>query len=177
MFHTASSKEIKEGNITDVYFTRTLEILKAKKIDKRVKVEFIAKKLPPGWDWAVFTGVEECLEVLKDLKVTVRSMREGTIFNPSQPVLELEGMYSEFGLYETALLGLICQASGIATKAARLKKLSGGRLLISFGARRMHPSLAPMIERSAFVGGCDGHDAPCLNSDFRGHGGGPEGLS
>ena len=28
--------------------------------------------------------------------------------------------------------------------------------MISFGARRMHPALAPMIERNAFVGGCDG---------------------
>ena len=28
--------------------------------------------------------------------------------------------------------------------------------MISFGARRMHPGLAPMIERNAFVGGCDG---------------------
>lgn len=26
---------------------------------------------------------------------------------------------------------------------------------MNFGARRMHPSLAPMIERNAFVGGCD----------------------
>ncbi len=28
--------------------------------------------------------------------------------------------------------------------------------MISFGARRMHPALAPMIERNAFIGGCDG---------------------
>jgi nicotinate phosphoribosyltransferase len=27
---------------------------------------------------------------------------------------------------------------------------------MSFGARRMHPILAPMIERNAYVGGCDG---------------------
>jgi len=28
--------------------------------------------------------------------------------------------------------------------------------VISFGARRMHPAIAPMIERNAFIGGCDG---------------------
>jgi len=83
-------------------------------------------------------------------------MAEGTVFYPLQPVMEIEGRYSEFGAYETALLGLICQASGIATKAARIRKLAGGRLVISFGARRMHPVLAPMIERNAYVGGCDG---------------------
>ncbi|PYM24317.1 MAG: nicotinate phosphoribosyltransferase, partial [Candidatus Rokuibacteriota bacterium] len=42
------------------------------------------------------------------------------------------------------------------TKAARCKKAAGERQVISFGARRMHPALAPMIERNAFVGGCDG---------------------
>jgi nicotinate phosphoribosyltransferase len=62
----------------------------------------------------------------------------------------------EWAKYETALLGLLCQASGIATKAARCKRAAGERQVISFGARRMHPALAPMIERNAFIGGCDG---------------------
>src|SRR2546422_9733089 len=83
-------------------------------------------------------------------------MDEGTIFAPYQPVLTLEGVYVDWARYETALLGLLCQASGIATKAARCKRAAGERAVISFGARRMHPALAPMIERNAFVGGCDG---------------------
>jgi nicotinate phosphoribosyltransferase len=83
-------------------------------------------------------------------------MDEGTVFGPYQPVLVIDGVYVEWAQYETALLGLLCQASGIATKAARCKKASGERQVISFGARRMHPTLAPMIERNAFVGGCDG---------------------
>jgi nicotinate phosphoribosyltransferase len=37
-----------------------------------------------------------------------------------------------------------------------MKKLAGDRLVMSFGARRMHPILAPMIERNAYAGGCDG---------------------
>jgi nicotinate phosphoribosyltransferase len=156
VLHSASEKDVKDGKISDVYFNRTLGILKAKKTDKWVKAEFTAKKLPSGWPWGVLAGIEECVEILKNLKVSVRAMKEGTIFNSYQPVLELEGMYSDFGLYETALLGLICQASGIATKAARCKRLAGERKVISFGARRMHPTLAPMIERSAYVGGCDG---------------------
>src|SRR2546427_251243 len=40
--------------------------------------------------------------------------------------------------------------------AARGKMAAGQRQVISFGARRMHPALAPMIERNAFIGGCDG---------------------
>ncbi|MEW6107616.1 MAG: nicotinate phosphoribosyltransferase [Nitrospirota bacterium] len=156
MFHTAEPKDIIEGRITDVYFDRTLQILKAKKLNRRVKAEFIAKSLPENWPWAVFAGLEEAAYLMRHIPVKVRAMKEGTVFYPFEPVIEIEGMYQDFCVYETAILGLICQASGVATKAARFKKLAGKRAVISFGARRMHPMLAPMIERNAFIGGCDG---------------------
>ncbi len=156
MFHTADPKDILEGRITDVYFERTLKILRAKGINPLVRAEFIAKSLPDNWKWAVFAGLEEVLSLVKNLPVKLRAMREGTIFYPYEPVMEIEGRYQDFCVYETAILGLICQSSGIATKAARFKKLAGERLVISFGARRMHPVLAPMIERNAFIGGADG---------------------
>jgi len=156
MFHTADPKDILEGRITDVYFDRTLRILKAKGLNPVVKAEFIVKSFPDSYGWGVFAGLEEALTLLRNLPVKVRAMREGTVFHPLEPVMELEGRYQDFCVYETALLGLICQASGIATKAARFKKLAGERAVISFGARRMHPILAPMIERNAYVGGCDG---------------------
>ena len=116
-----------------------------------MKAEFIAKSLPRNWPWAIFTGIDEALQLLKHLRVKVRALNEGTVFYPYEPVLEIEGRYQDFIVYETALLGLICQASGIATQAARLKKLAGDRLVMSFGARRMHPILAPMIERNAYA--------------------------
>jgi len=156
MFLTADPKDILEGKITDVYFERTLAILKAKNINPVVKAEFIAKSLPKNWPWAVLTGIGEALTILQHLKVKVRAMGEGTIFYPYEPVMEIEGRYQDFCLYETAILGLICQASGVSTQASRMKKLAQDRLVMSFGARRMHPILAPMIERNAYVGGCDG---------------------
>jgi nicotinate phosphoribosyltransferase len=156
MFFTADPKEVLEGKITDVYFEHALAILKAKNINPVVKAEFIAKNLPREWHWALFTGTSEAVELMKHLKIKVRAMREGTVFYPYEPVMEIEGRYQDFCVYETALLGLICQASGVSTQAARMKKLAGERLVISFGARRMHPILAPMIERNAYVGGCDG---------------------
>jgi nicotinate phosphoribosyltransferase len=156
MFHIADPKDIKDGKMTDVYFVRTMEVLKAKKIDKWVKAEFIAKRFPEDYGWGVLSGIEEVTYLLKDLKVTVRAMEEGTIFRAYEPVMEIEGRYTDFGLYETSLLGLLCQASGVATKAARCKKAAGEKRVISFGARRIHPTIAPMVERSAFIGGCDG---------------------
>ena len=156
MFHTADPQDIVSGKITDVYFERTLKILQAKGVNPVVKAEFIAKTLPDDWPWAVFAGLDEAAYLMHYLPVKVRAMREGTFFYPYEPVIEIEGRYQDFCVYETAILGLICQASGVATKAARFRKLAEGRPVISFGARRMHPALAPMIERNAYIGGCDG---------------------
>jgi nicotinate phosphoribosyltransferase len=156
MFHTAAHKDIIDGKITDVYFERSLKILKAKGINPIVKAEFIAKNLPDNWSWGIFAGLEEAMYLMKHLPIKARAIKEGTVFYPFEPVMEIEGRYQDFCVYETAILGLICQASGIATKTARFKKLAGEKLIISFGARRMHPILAPMIERNAYIGGCDG---------------------
>src|ERR671922_1634292 len=155
-FHTATDAEIKSGEVYDVYFERTVEILKARGDRKRVKAEVYLKALPEDWDWGVLAGIEEAAALLEGVPVDVQAMDEGTIFAPYQPVMVLEGVYVDWAQYETALLGVLCQASGIATKAARCKKAAGDRQVISFGARRMHPTLAPMIERNAFIGGCDG---------------------
>ena len=156
-FHVATPEQIKAGAVSDVYFRRTAQILDAKGVDAYVRAEFTAKSLSGGWEWAVFTGLAEVTHLLNGIDVNVRAMEEGAIFRPYEPVIEIEGSYREFGVYETAVLGLICQASGIATRAARCRLAAGpDRQLISFGARRMHPAIAPMIERAAYLGGCDG---------------------
>ena len=154
-FHVATDKEIKEGKVTDVYFQRTKEILEKKNIHKHVVAEIRASSLPEGYNWAILAGIEEAAHLLEGVKATVLTMPEGTMFHAEEPVLTIEGDYVEFAIYETPLLGLLCQASGIATKAARCKKAAAERPVISFGARRMHPAIAPMIERNAFIGGCD----------------------
>jgi nicotinate phosphoribosyltransferase len=156
-FHIASEPDIKAGQVSDVYFARTVQILKARGLTKRVKAEIRLKSFPQAdWSFGVLAGIEEAAALLEGLPVDVWAMDEGTLFGPHQPVLVIEGTYVEWAEYETALLGLLCQASGIATKAARCKRAAGERQVISFGARRMHPALAPMIERNAFIGGCDG---------------------
>src|SRR6184192_1652728 len=155
-FHTASDADIKRGEVSDVYFARTVQILIHRGDKKRVKAEIYLKSLPEDWRWGILAGVEEAAALMEGVPVDLQAMDEGTVFNPYQPVIVIDGVYVEWAQYETALLGLLCQASGIATKAARCKKAAADRQVISFGARRMHPTLAPMIERNAFVGGCDG---------------------
>ncbi|MBI4950245.1 MAG: nicotinate phosphoribosyltransferase [Deltaproteobacteria bacterium] len=155
-FHVASDEDIKGGRVTDVYFARTLEILKEKGIDKRVRAEFFAKKLPANYGWGVLAGIEEVARLMEGKPVNIRSFREGEVFYPWEPVVEIEGRYADFCVFETALLGLICESTGVATKSARIRLAAGDRTVASFGARRMHPAIAPMIERAAFIGGCDG---------------------
>ncbi len=155
-FYMASPDDILSGKVTDVYFDRTCEILKHENDRTHVTMECAAKGFPESYQWAVFAGLDEVVTLLEGKEVSLWSIPEGTLFRPNEPVLLLEGEYLKFGSLETSILGMICQASGIATKTARCKLATQGRPLYSFGVRRMHPAIAPMIDRSAYIGGCDG---------------------
>ena len=154
--YQATEEDIRSGATTDVYFVRTVQIIEEAGLDKRVRAEFSVKGLPHGYPWAVLAGLEEVFALLDGIDLTMRGMPEGTIVRPHEPILEIEGSYLSFAILETAMLGMLCQASGVATKAARVRSIAGDKLVASFGARRMHPSVAPVIERAAFIGGCDG---------------------
>jgi nicotinate phosphoribosyltransferase len=155
-FQIAGEKAIRTGQTTDVYFDNTVKVLRRTKGSRRVKAEFSLKGLPAGYAWGVAAGLEECLNLLEGIDVDVRAVPEGTVIRPLEPLMTIEGDYIDFAVFETPLLGFLCQASGVATKAARLRIAACDCTLISFGARRMHPAISPMIERNAFVGGCDG---------------------
>lgn len=155
-FHQASTDEILSGQTADVYFERTLEILRKNDLNPHVRAEFAVKGLPNNMPWAVFTGLEEVFALLAGRDISLRGFPEGSFIRPHLPVFEISGRYQTFAQLETAVLGLVCQSSGVATKAARVRHAAGEKTLISFGARRMHPSVAPVIERAAYIGGCDG---------------------
>lgn len=151
-FKIVPEDEILEGKTTDVYFLKTEEVLRRKGVNPNV----VAEVITTSEGWAVLAGLEEVAQLLEGKAVDVYAMPEGTIFFPFEPVLRIEGRYLEFARYETALLGFLCHESGIATKAARIKKAAGDVPVISFGTRRQHPAIAAMIERCAYLGGMDG---------------------
>jgi nicotinate phosphoribosyltransferase len=162
LFHTASDEEIKEGKTADVYFERTLEVLKAKGFDKtKVTAEMTVSSFPKSWLWGVLAGVEEAARLLEGCPVDVDIMPEGTVFHAKDcngfrsPVMRLYGSYGSWCKLDTALLGLFCQASGIATTAAKVKKAAGNKIVMDFGARRMHPCLSALIGRAAYIAGID----------------------
>ncbi len=162
-FHIATSREIKAGRTTDIYFERTKRILKAKgKDDVRVQAEVTTGDLPGGRDWGVLCGVEEVARLFEGLPVDVYSMPEGSVFHSSDlrgirlPVMAIEGVYHDFCEYETPLLGFICHESGVASRAAYVKQAAGEKQVVAFGIRRIHPALSPALDRAAYIGGMDG---------------------
>ncbi len=161
-FHIATESEIKNAATTDVYFERAKEILEKEGLaDVHVVAEVTTGSLPRNWEWGLLAGVEEAAHLFENIPVNVTCFPEGTLFHATdsrgnrEPVMVLEGRYADFCLYETPLLGLLCHASGIATMAARVRVAAGNKTIISFGIRRAHPVLAPMIDRACFLGGFD----------------------
>ncbi|CAC12271.1 conserved hypothetical protein [Thermoplasma acidophilum] len=160
VFNTASDEDIKKGLASDVYFERTISAIGDKCNDLRVAME--ATVSGPLDTWINFTGLDEVLKLLEGLDVDLYAIPEGTILFPRDanglpvPFIRVEGRYCDFGMYETAILGFICQASGISTKASKVRLAAGDSPFFSFGIRRMHPAISPMIDRSAYIGGADG---------------------
>ncbi len=154
-FNSATDEEILNAEVADSYFHRTMRVLRARGLDDtQVHAELAYKTSNPD-DWFVVAGLDEVAHLLEGVEVEARAVPEGTICRPQEPVLTLTGPYGAFAEHETALLGFLCQASGVATGAARCRLAAGEKPVISFGARRMHPSITPMVERAAYLGGCD----------------------
>jgi nicotinate phosphoribosyltransferase len=154
-FNSATDAEILKADVADSYFHRTMQILRARGLENTPVHAELAYKTSEPEEWFVVAGLDEVAYLLDGVDVDARAVPEGTICRPNEPILTLSGPYGAFAEHETAILGLLCQASGVATGAARCRLAAGERPVISFGARRMHPSVTPMIERAAYLGGCD----------------------
>ena len=159
IFETVSDETIKRGDCTDIYFVRTEETLEKEQINPLVSMEVTAAALPDSW--GVVCGLSDVLALLRGLPVSVDAMPEGTVFFPNEPVLRITGRYRDFCRYETAILGFLCHASGIASATAHIKIEARNRPVYSFGSRRQHPAIARMIERAAWIGGADGVSNTC----------------
>ncbi|MCC6054941.1 MAG: nicotinate phosphoribosyltransferase, partial [Thermosphaera sp.] len=153
--YVASEEDVLSGIVTDIYFVRTKKILEAKRLRKKIRMEYHVVKLPRGFEWAVFAGLEEVLYVLRGKPVTVYAMPEGTLFKAGEPLMIIEGYLDDIVLYETAILGILRHYTSIATKAARIKKLAGDKKVLFFGLRALHPAIAPAVDRAAYIGGVD----------------------
>ncbi len=158
-FGIVDDETITEGTCTDIYFDRTVAALSQEGRNPVVTAEITASSL--AGEWGVFCGLNDVVTLLVGRNVNVTALPEGSIFYPGEPVIRIQGPYLEFCRMETALLGFICHASGIATAAAHIKAAAGDRQILSFGSRRQHPAIARMIERAAWIGGADAVSNTC----------------
>jgi nicotinate phosphoribosyltransferase len=162
IFWMAREDEIKSAKTTDIYFVNTKEVLTKNHIDSRVVMEVYVRDLPYSGIWGVLTGVYEVAKLLEGLPVDVWSFDEGSIFLADgktalyEPVMTIVGRYRDFAEYENPILGLLASSTSISTRAARFRAAAGDRILISFGTRRVHPALAPLVERGCYIAGFDG---------------------
>ena len=162
LFWLATEKEIRTAATTDAYFLHTKKVLRRNNIDTRVVMEIFARDVPYPDNWGVLTGVYEAAKLLEGLPVDVWAFDEGSVFVADrntaiyEPLLTIEGRYSDFAEYETPLLGLLSSSTSISTRAAKFRQAAGSKLLLSFGTRRVHPALAPLVERACYVAGFDG---------------------
>ncbi|MDI9370360.1 MAG: nicotinate phosphoribosyltransferase [Synergistaceae bacterium] len=154
--HSATHEEIMGGCTTDVYFVKARDVLRRSgKLSTVVTAEFFARR------GGVFAGLEELLVLLEGKGLEIWSLSEGDPFEAKEVLLRIIGPYEAFGLYETVMLGMLASASAWATAARECVDAADGKPVLCFGARHVHPSVAPVMERAALrAGGCAG--ASCI---------------
>jgi len=105
-------------------------------------------------------GMEEVrallTRVLPETDREVWALAEGETMDSNEVVLRITAPYQSYGLYETAICGVLAHCSGWATAARECVVAASGIPVISFGARHVHPSVAGVMDYSAVVGGCVG---------------------
>ena len=144
------------------------------------------RRLPTNRGYLVFAGLEDMLDALSGLRFgeddiawlrslglfddgfleylgglrftgSARAMPEATVFFANEPVIEVAAPVIEAQIVETLLLNLFNVQTMLATKAARVVEVAGGRSVVDFAARRTQGiDSAIKLARSAYIGGFGG---------------------
>jgi nicotinate phosphoribosyltransferase len=116
---------------------------------------------------AVLCGIDEVKNLLAHVlgasrpdEVAVEALSDGDTIAPKEIVLRITARYRAFGLYETAILGMLAQSTGWATAARECVEAAAPLPVISFGARHVHPDITDVLDYAAIVGGCVGASTP-----------------
>lgn len=161
--------------------------------DTIVYFDVFFRENPDKGGYAVFAGLEQIVEYIKDLRFDeddieylrqrgcfseqfldyLKSFRfsgdiwaipEGTVVFPGEPLLTVRAPMIEAQFIETYVLMMINHQSLIATKAARITRAAKGRPVSEFGSRRAQGADAAILgARAAYIGGCS--STACTISD------------
>ena len=157
------SSSILTGDSADVYFARAEEILREGRPrpaswswrSSRARQASCAASMRPRCSWPTSL-------VTRRLATRCWSRRsvDGDTFSTKEVVLRIRARYRQFGLYETAILGMLSQSTGWATAARECVEAAAPEPVISFGARHVHPDITDTLDYAAIIGGCVGASTP-----------------
>lgn len=150
--------------------------------DRPCVFEVFARRLPAGRRYGVVAGIGRLLDRVADFRFTdeeievvadsldqrtidwlrdfrftgdVDGYREGELFFPGSPVLNIRGGFAEGVILETLVLSVLNHDSAIASAAARMTSAAAGRPIIEMGSRRTHEEAAVAAARAAYLTGVD----------------------
>ena len=170
--------------VTDLYeLTMAAAYLEAGIQDSPATFELSVRSLPEQRSFLVAAGIEDVLRYLENLSFDgpslqyldsldrfpdgfldwlgelrftgdVRTMPEGSVAFPQEPLLQVTAPLAQAQLIETFVLTAIGFQTMIASKAARVTLAAEGRPVADFGARRAHgPDAGLKAARAAYIGG------------------------
>ncbi len=135
----------------------------------------------PRTDWAGYeTGAREVFEISRELaqlwepawhELDVRSLYDGEVAQPHEPVMHIEGEYASFAHLETLYLGALTEGTTVATNTRDVVAAAGGKPVIMFGARHQSHEAQAGSGYAAYVGGAVG-----VSTDEQGEWWGSTGL-
>ncbi len=172
--------------MTELYeLTMANGFLKNGKADEIAYFDLFFRKVPDNGGFAVFAGLSQIVEYIKNIKFTeddlqylsdngfsqdfidylrdfefkcdIWSVPEGTPIFPNEPVVKVRGPVVQAQLLETVLLICMNHQSLIATKANRFVRAAKGTAVAEFGTRRAQSFDGAFFgSRAAYIGGCVG---------------------
>lgn len=178
--------EFSSALMTDMYeYTMLDAALHDGTANRKCVFEIFTRHLPEGRRYGVVAGTGRILEQLRnfhlreeDLKFLsdrhivsketiswlenykfsgkISGYREGEMFFPNSPILQVEGTFGECTLLETLLLSILNYDCAVASAAARMVCASAGRPCMDMGGRRTNEFSAIAASRAAIIGGFKG---------------------
>ena len=172
--------------MTDMYeYTMLDASLKDGTANRKCVFEVYTRHLPEGRRYGVVAGIgrildelgrfllsDEDLRFLSDRKVvsketiswlenlhfsgSIKGYREGEMFFPNSPILQVEGTFGECTLLETLVLSVLNYDSAVASAASRMVSAAKDRPCMDMGGRRTNEWAAVAAARAAVIGGFQG---------------------
>ncbi|MFC2046994.1 nicotinate phosphoribosyltransferase [Chloroflexota bacterium] len=148
------TEAVLSGETADVYFLRTIEVLRREGLNPVATMEVFSSRA------GILCGMEEVkallARVLPENNHEVWAIADGEAISKKEVVLRITAPYQSYGLYETAICGILAHCSGWATAARECVEAAQGIPVTSFGVRHVHPSVTGVMDYSAIIGGCVG---------------------